>query len=123
MSEKFWHDHAVDWMNKAKELESERDHYKKLFNDLAGNTILLEVKWLDALKEIDMLKAELEKEIKFNGNVLDIRMHELAKDRDLWKSKAEKLVEALSNMLGWQSLAPFTIQEQAKAVLEDYGSK
>lgn len=52
--------------------------------------------------------------LKFNG-----ASHQYA----LLKSKAEKLAQSLSDMLGWQSLAPLTIQDQAKAALAEFGEE
>lgn len=46
----------------------------------------------DRLKaEVKEVKRTLKEEIEFNGNVLDVKMHELSEDRDAWKAKFENI--------------------------------
>ena len=87
------------------EVADERDRLK---SDLIDARNLYEANTKNAFEEIDRLKAELE-EYKEAHAMWEQGCNEGARQRDLWKSKAEKLAKALDDMLGWQSLAPVTI--------------
>lgn len=72
-----------------KALESERDRLNsqlKIQDGMIANQIL----------EIDRLKAERDRDVDTTAD-LQLSLRRVVEDRDLWKSKAEKLAEALRN--------------------------
>lgn len=110
--------HCRECRTEIKSLESERDRLKK---------------WLDKtlaigderIKEIDRLKAELEvfKTGKvYQQGVSDGEAHirfQLEVDRDLWKSLAEKLAEALRYVIH-SGESYERVQEMSEAALAEF---
>lgn len=123
LPEIYWQ-HVIESIREAV-LDGERAESAGAYNQGYdnGRASMREEARFTADKEISRLKAELEDRDKKLGTCIAQGVGTTI-DRDLWKSRAEKLAEALRSILDWTN-KPFpeksTFRTIAKAALAEWG--